>query len=221
MDPVIVTGVYGAGKTEFCVHYALYLTRTLNAPVKLADMDIMNPYFRSRDKALFLASQGVSVIGNATGNTGNQDLPAISGEVVRAALAGDALVVDLGGHITGLNALAHFKGHLRGYEMWVVVNAYREESSNAAKTTDFIQKAEETSGLRVTGIVCNTHMLRETDARHVLRGLDLAREASDISGLPIKYVFMPERIHDELIGMGVILPPILTFNKLIMREEWQ
>jgi len=215
MKPVIVTGVYGTGKTEFCVNYALSLPK----PVKLADMDVVNPYFRCREKADILAEKGVQVIGNLTGNSGNQDLPAISGEVLRAVLAGERLVVDLAGSVIGLHALAMFRERLKEYEFWVVLNAFRLDSSTAQKCAEFIRAAEEVSGLKVTGIVNNSHMLRETKTGHVIKGLELSATVSEMLGIPVVYTFLKADIYNEIKEQ--ILSPVLTFNDMIMRETWQ
>ncbi|MCL2835150.1 MAG: ATP-binding protein [Defluviitaleaceae bacterium] len=222
--PVIVTGCYGAGKTEFCVNYAISLAvifppeHSMPEPVKLADMDVMNPYFRSREKAEFLARRGVQVIGNLTGNSGNQDVPAIGGDVLRAVLARDALVVDLAGSSAGLHALAFFREHLTGYELWVVLNAFREESATVDKGLRFIQTAEKVSGLRVTGIVNNSHMLRFTTADDVLRGQELSADVAEKTGIPVKYTFTHTEIYNVI--KHELISPALTFNKLIMRDDW-
>jgi MinD-like ATPase involved in chromosome partitioning or flagellar assembly len=215
----IITGAYGTGKTEFCINYALFCAGSSSVPVKLADMDVVNPYFRSREKAEFLAKNGVQIIGNLTENTGNQDLPAISGEVLRAVLAGDALVVDLAGSTVGLHTLTFFKAHLKNYDIWVVLNAFRDASSNAAKAVEFINAAESVSGLKVTGIVNNSHMLRETTKDHVLRGYETAVSVSDKTGIPLVYTFVNSTIYEDI--RHLINSPVLTFSKLIMREDWQ
>ena len=211
----IVTGIYGSGKTEFCLNYALSLPK----PVKLADMDVVNPYFRSREKADFLATQNIQVIGNLTDNSGNQDLPAISGEVIRAVLAKDTLVVDLAGSALGLHALSLFKKQLNDYRFWAVINAFRADSSTAEKARHFIQTAESVSGLKINGIINNSHMLRETAAEHVLHGQALAVEVLKSLDIPIVYTFLKDDIYTEIKDQ--LASPALTFNKLIMREDWQ
>ncbi|MDR1703652.1 MAG: ATP-binding protein [Clostridiales bacterium] len=218
--PVIVTGAYGCGKTEFCVNYALEMRRRFpRSPVFLADMDVLNPYFRSREKADFLAGHGVTVIGNNINNAANQDLPAISGQVQRAVIAGHNLIVDLAGSVHGLKTLTFFKDNLSDYEMWVTVNAFREESGEAEKVLAFIREAQAMSGLRVTGLVNTSHMLRQTKGWHVLKGQELAREVSEKSGIPLVMTFVIRNVYEEI--KDKLKSHIVVFDKLIMREEWQ
>ena len=47
----LVAGHYGTGKTEFAVNLALALAGE-GAQVSLADLDIVNPYFRSRERQI-------------------------------------------------------------------------------------------------------------------------------------------------------------------------
>jgi hypothetical protein len=218
--PVIVTGAYGCGKTEFCVNYALEMRRRYpKNPVFLADMDVINPYFRSREKAGFLASRGVTIIGNSLNNAANQDLPAISGQVQRAVIAGQNLIVDLAGSVNGLKTLTFFKDLLTEYEMWVTVNAFREESAAPEKVLHFIEEAQIMSGLRVTGLINTSHMLKQTEGRHVLRGQELAAEVSERSGVPLVLTFVIKNVYDGI--KEKLVSPAFVFDRLIMREEWQ
>jgi len=215
----IITGVYGAGKTEFCVNYSLMLAdESPDRCVYLSDMDVVNPYFRSREKADFLAARGVTVIGNLTNNTTNQDLPAISGNVVRAVLAKECLVVDLAGDTLGLHALSLFKRQLSDYDIWVVVNANRVESSTTGKVVEFVKRIEAVSGLKVTGLVNNTHMLRETTPKDILLGEEIAHAAATQLSVPLVYTVAQSCFAPELKDKCVA--PLFLFDEMIMREPW-
>lgn len=210
----IVTGEIGVGKTEFCVNYAINQAHT--GRIKLADMDIYNHYYRSRDKAEFLSKNGVDVIGNNLGNKGNMDVPAVSGDVYAAVSAGERLIVDLAGSLAGLKALTFFKARLRRYEFWLVFNAFREKCP--VRIASFAEAAEAVSGLRLTGIVHNSHMLRQTAAEHVLYGQKIAADIAGRLNLPIKLTMLNIDLLDELKSQ--IISPVLTYERLVMREEW-
>ena len=45
----IIIGHYGSGKSEFSINYAVKLAE-MGRKVTLADIDIVNMYFRSREK---------------------------------------------------------------------------------------------------------------------------------------------------------------------------
>lgn len=217
--PVIITGVYGSGKTEFCVNYALRMSALYpGRKVLLADLDVINPYFRSREKSAFLSSRNVEIIGSILVDADNADLPAISGQVLRAVLAGENLIVDLAGSSNGLKALTYFKEQLGSYELWVVLNAFREESSTAAKALAFINEARTVSGLKVTGLVHNSHLLHDTTASDVMYGQELALQVSAAANIPVVYTFLQTAVYNEL-GKR-IRSPVMTFDKLIMRDEW-
>lgn len=214
---IIITGAYGAGKTEFCAHYSLNLAK--EGPVKLADMDIYNPYFRSREKADFFAAHGVEIIGSNLRAEGNQDVPAISGEVLRSILKKDSLVVDLAGSFQGLKVLNFFKAQLKEHEFWVVFNPFREECSTPVKMLKFMEEIKAVSGLKLTGIVHNSHMLRETVPEHILYGQNMAREISEKSKVPIKLTFLNTALNKAVKER--LISHALTFDRLIMREDWQ
>lgn len=216
----IVTGHYGSGKSEFSVSLALRLDAA-GRRVALADLDIVNPYFRSREAAELLEARGVRVISSTLGHVSTLELPAISPEV-RAPLAdpGTDVIVDLGGDAVGARVLAQFRADVvrRPYELLVVVNAYRPETATCAGVLDHLRRIEATTGLRASGLVSNTHLLRDTTTHDVLAGLALCREASAASGVPVRYV---AGLPDALAGLGdeasgVEAVPIGMY----LRDEW-
>jgi hypothetical protein len=75
------------------------------------------------------------------------------------------------------------------------------------------------SGLRVTGLVNTSHMLRETEGWHVLKGQELAKEVSEKTGIPFALTFVIRNVYEEIRDR--LHTDVLVFDKLIMREEWQ
>jgi len=179
-------------------------------------MDVMNPYFRSRDKAEWLKERNVRIIGNLTGNTGNQDTPAISGEATVAVMRGDPLVVDLAGDAPGLRVLSLFKEFLKpgGYEFWVVVNAFRPGCRTVDDVITFVRMAQSYSGLQATALVANSHLLSETTEEHILHGLSITHGAAKQLGIPIVHTL----VCTDFISPKI--PNALTFEKTVMRADW-
>ncbi len=214
----IIIGHYGSGKTEFSVNYAVKLS-ALGKKVGLVDLDVVNLYFRSREKAQILEEKGIRVIGSALKGTA-VDIPAISGEVLTPLQdkTYDA-VLDIGGDPAGARTLGRYKDFLVDgeYDMFFVLNANRPETQSVEKVMEFIVKIQDTTRAKVTGIINNTHLLKSTTTEDVIRGYDLAMEVSKVSKIPLKYNVCMEHLVEEL--PGEIKDKIFPIT-LYMREEW-
>lgn len=216
---LVVSGHYGSGKTEFAVSLAAQLA-TRGEKVAVGDLDIVNPYFRSRERAVELEQRGIRIISSSLGHNITQDLPAISAEI-RGPIQDRTchVILDVGGDSVGANALNEFTKDIerRGYEMLLVLNAYRPETGSVPGVLKHIEAIQKASHLTFGGIVVNTHMVRQTTAEDVLAGYELATQVSEASGLPIRYISaIPaalEGLPDDLVGERV---PVGLF----MREAW-
>ncbi|HAK46940.1 MAG TPA: hypothetical protein DCO79_13620, partial [Spirochaeta sp.] len=140
----IICGHYGSGKTEFAVNYAIRLAKEGGKPV-LADIDIINPYFRSRERTEELENLGVEVVASATSATA-LDVPAISAGIhsVFDDTSRDA-VVDVGGNEAGVKVLNRFADHFRNseeYELFFIINANRPETIECSQILEFIRSFE-------------------------------------------------------------------------------
>lgn len=214
----IIIGHYGSGKTEFSVNYAVKLAEK-GRKVGLVDLDVINPYFRSREKTALLYDLGVRVIGsNLEGNS--LDIPAISGEAATPLqdTSYDA-ILDVGGDPAGARTLGRYFPILKDgeYDMFFILNANRPETQTVDKALEYIAKIEATARAKVTGIVNNTHMLKATSAEDVIRGYELAVLVSEATGIPLRYNSCMERLIEELPDK--IMTNIFPI-KLFMREEW-
>lgn len=216
----IIIGHYGSGKTEFAVNYAMKLVAAGHRTA-LADMDIVNPYFRSREKAEMMEALGIRVISGSRGHHANLDLPMVSADVL-SPLQDDAysLVMDVGGDSVGARVIAQFHAYFKGgtYDMFCVVNRYREDTSHLRGVLHQIRTIEATVGAPITGLINNTHLLRDTTVADVLYGQELVEQVSVKTGLPVRYVSALEAVAKDLpAGLQGEIFPI----KMYMREEWQ
>lgn len=215
----IIIGHYGSGKTEFAVNYAMNLAK-MGRKTAIADMDIVNPYFRSREKADMMEREGIRVISGMRGHNANLDIPMMSADVL-APLQDDSydLVLDVGGDSVGARVIARYRAYFQEgkYDMFCVVNAYREQTQTVEGVIEHIKAIEATVGARVTGLINNTHLLRETTAQDVLVGQELVTKVSEQLNIPIKYVSTLEKVAHQLPENleGSIFP-----IKMYMREEW-
>ena len=215
----IIVGHYGSGKTEFTINYAVQLA-AVSSNVAIADLDIVNVYFRSREKADLLAQKGIKVISSSLGHITTLDIPALSAGIA-APLQDDTcdVVLDVGGDAVGARVLARFKSEIekREYDMFCVLNAYREQTQTAEGAIEHIKAIEATTGLTVTGIINNTHLLKETKIKDVMQGQELAESVSQKLDIPVKYTAVLKNLVDQLPKdlQGQIFP-----ISLYMREDW-
>lgn len=215
----IITGHYGSGKTEFAVNFALRIKERFPR-VALSDLDIVNPYFRSREREALLKEHGVELIASPT-RMGNADLPAIPAQVLSIfedeTLAG---VIDVGGDPVGARVLARFAPHLqtKNYALYMVLNFNRGLTKDAASAIHYLKGIEASSGLKVTGLVNNTHLCGETTTEDVLRGNALSLEVAGETGLPLLFNAFDGRLSNELEGKLTGEPFPLT---LYMKKPWE
>lgn len=215
----VIIGHYGSGKTEFAVNYALKLA-DMGKKVAIADLDIVNPYFRSREKQTFLETKGIKVIGSSLNKSIGVDLPAVSAGVLTPLQDKSyEVVLDVGGDSVGARALARYRNYFKegDYDMLCVLNRNRPGTQNVEDAINHIRDIELTSNIKVTGIVNNTHLLRDTSINDVMDGQKLALEVSKRLKLPIKYVSVLEKLTSSLPKdiQGDIFP--ITMH---MREDW-
>ncbi|HLR34453.1 MAG TPA: ATP-binding protein [Tissierellales bacterium] len=214
----IIIGHYGSGKTEFSINYAVKLARN-GRKVALADLDIVNLYFRSREKKELLKKEGIKVISSSI-EASAVDIPAVSPEVY-GPFQDESYdyIIDVGGDHVGARALGRYYKYLEEdkYDMFYVLNANRPETETADKAIEYFKKIEDNARAKITGIVNNTHMLKSTTVEDVLKGQKLAQEVSNKLDIPIKYISTLENVAKELPKNmeGEIFP-----IKLYMRENW-
>lgn len=214
----IIIGHYGSGKSEFSVNYAVKLAE-LGKKVALADIDIVNMYFRSRERREELEDLGVKVIGSQI-EAPAVEVPSISAEVY-GPLQDETydFVIDVGGDPVGARALGRYVDYYKegNYDMFFVLNANRPETQTLNKALEYMRKIEDVSRAKVTGIVNNTHLLKSTEVEDVLKGNKLAQELSQATGIPLKYNVAIETIADKVPKdiSGEIFP-----IKMFMRDEW-
>jgi len=216
----IVTGHYGSGKTEFAVSLAMILAKHCS-PLAIIDLDIVNPYFRSQERRELLEEAGIAVYGSMYKSMITAELPALSANS-RAPLENDScrVIIDAGGNDTGALVLNQFSKYFKDNETKVltVVNVNRPETSNIKNILEHIISIENITKLTVSGIVNNTHMLRETTAADIIYGHKLCLKVCGETGKSLLCDCYPEGIinPNELKEFSKNLMPL----GLYMRPTW-
>ena len=214
----IVTGHYGSGKTEYAVNLALHLAQQQEY-VALADMDIVNPYFRSYEQAKRLEDAGIRVIVTSCG--GIADIPAINPEVMsifqQEKWTG---VLDIGGDPIGARVLARFAHQLNpsDFDLLFVLNANRPETKDVESALQYMQGIEAECRQKVTGIVNNTHLCGETTAEEILKGARLAHELSERTSLPVIHHAVQRKFVEQV--QDQLSEPVLPMN-IYMKKPWE
>ena len=214
----IITGHYGSGKTEYAVNLALHLAQTTEN-VALADMDIVNPYFRSYEQAKRLEDAGIRVIVTSCG--GIADIPAINPEVMSIFQQEQWTgVLDIGGDPIGARVLARFAPQLKpdDFDLLFVLNANRPETKDVESALQYMQGIEAECRQKVTGIVNNTHLCGETTAEEILKGAKLAHELSERTSLPIIHHAVQRKFVEQV--QDKLPEPILPMN-IYMKKPWE
>lgn len=182
----IVTGHYGTGKTEFSVNLALALAGE-GERVSLADLDIVNPYFRCRERRPLLEEAGIRLIATSQACT-DADVPSLPAELLSVLEDRTSRgVLDIGGDPSGARVLARWQPQIlrEDFQVLYIVNANRPEVRTADSAIACLRGIEAVTGLPCTGLVNNTHLCGETTAEEIRRGAALAEEVSRHTGIPV------------------------------------
>lgn len=212
---VLVVGNYGSGKTEVSVNLAIQLSR--RQTVSVADLDIVNPYFRCREARDEMERYGIRVI-NPTGDYHAADLPIILPEIRGAVQSEEGCVIlDVGGDDVGARVLSSLADLFdeRAYVMLQVVNARRPFTDTVEGCLKIRQEIEAASRLQVTGLVSNTHLMDETAADLISEGFDLATAVGREAGLPVAFVTADESLGRE-VEDGVGDCPVLRIRRRML-----
>lgn len=183
----LFAGHYGSGKTNIAVNYALHLKK-MGLPVVIADLDIVNPYFRSKDSEKELAENGIELLCSAFAGS-NLDIPALPQEMYRAVQDKKTYaVMDIGGDDVGAVALGRFAPFIieeGNYEMIFVVNFFRPLTRTADEVLEIMHEIETASHLKFTSVMNNSNLGEETTVEDILSTAAELNRLSEISSLPV------------------------------------
>lgn len=197
----IFVGAYGSGKTEVAVNFT-FQARSRGLAVTIADLDLVNPYFRSRELRAAFESRGIRVLAPG-GELANADLPVIIPQI-RGSLGRSegVLVLDVGGDDAGSRALSQFAPFILDdeYAMYLVVNNRRPWTGTPAGIREVIARVERASRLRVTALVSNPNLGDETDPDVVRSGHAAIRLAAGDLGLRVAFLAVASDVRVAAAG---------------------
>lgn len=206
----VFAGHYGSGKTNLAVNYAVKLKKE-GKEISIADLDIVNPYFRTKDSAKILEKEGIELISLPFANS-NVDLPALPSEVYGLMQRLDRnVIIDLGGDERGALAMGRFTPYIvkeNNYDMFFVVNFYRPLTTNANEALEAFREIEAASGLKFTGVINNSNLGADTTAEDILSTDNKAKELCAMTNLPLVFTSVDEK------NKGVDVP-----NKFVLKLQ--
>ncbi|WP_312562292.1 zeta toxin family protein [Anaerospora sp.] len=190
----ILVGEFGSGKTELAVNYALYL-KDNGYSTAIVDIDIIKPYFRTRENRSLLEAQGIRVIA-PEGRLAHADLPVLPQNLFPALYdTSMQVVMDVGGGESSI-ALGQISSQLAavGYEALLVVNTCRPFTSTSEGIVEAVRRIQQASQLTVSGLISNTNLADETNLPQVLKGLEITEEAARQLQVSVRAVVVPESL---------------------------
>ncbi len=204
----IFAGHYGSGKTNIAVNYALWL-KNQGHKVTVADMDTVNPYFRTKDSAEIFMENGINLIASAYAGS-NVDLPALPSEIY--ALTEDKsshAVIDIGGDDRGAYALGRLTPEIlkeNDYEAIFVINKCRPLISTPENALGIMREIESASGIPFTAIANNTNLGEATTVDTINDSMEYTKAVSELAKLPVKFVSVKEGFEDKITADYEIFP---------------
>lgn len=192
----VITGHYGCGKTNFAVNIALELS-SKGEKVRVIDLDIVNPYFRTADFGKLFSDRNIELITTAYANT-NLDIPAINFDMERVCEEDGYVIIDVGGDDAGAYALGRYRDFLNGMtekgyaQTLYLFNRYRCLTHTPQEALNIIEEIQLASGVKVGGLVNSSNLGGETDSHTVVDTQPFADKLSELSGLPIMFTVFPE-----------------------------
>ncbi len=198
---ILFCGHYGSGKTNIALNFAYGLKKCYPENVTVADLDIVNPYFRTKDSVRELEAAGIRLICSDYANT-NLDIPALPPDLYAITHDHDhRVVLDIGGDDRGALVLGRIAPAILeedDYEMLLVINCYRPLTQDATATLEVMREIEAAGKIRFTGLVNNSNLGEETTAKDILDSMKYAKEVAKLTGLPLVFTTVKEELYSEL-----------------------
>lgn len=212
----ILSGHYGSGKTNIAVNLAKLAKQSFEK-VALADLDIVNPYFRSKDSELDLNRNGIRLICSPYANS-NVDIPALPQEIY--AVTDDKstkMIVDVGGDDRGALALGRLTPEIlreNNYEMLLIVNSFRPLTPTPETTVEVAREIENACKISFTGVINNSNLGEFTTCEDVLNSQSYAEEVAKQLGVKVELTTVKSELYDKLKNKIKNLYPLVLQKKI-------
>ena len=218
---VIIVGNYGSGKSETAVNLAFHRRRA-GLDVSIVDLDLVNPYFRTRETRASLKLQGINVV-LPDEKYMHADLPILSPKVAGIIKnPSDITILDAGGDDVGVTVVAALADSLAGKDvhMLQVVNPYRPFTETVEGCLKIKEEIEISSKLKITGWVSNANLIDHTTPHDIYKGYDLVQELSHRTDIPVEFITAASALMD-LLDLKRIHCPVLPIERTLPPPWWR
>jgi len=195
----IIIGAYGSGKSEYSINYACKMKQK-GFPVSLVDLDVVNPYFRSREVRDQFDNIDIDMVAPDK-EFNHAHMPMLSPRIMGAVQNFDRLIIlDVGGDPAGCRTLARYINNIkiRGYSLQVVINTSRPFTSSIAGMEEMLDNLEFSSKLKITELICNTNLMEFTDAALVKHGIDMIDEVAQKRNIKFDKYLVMDKFEDAI-----------------------
>lgn len=213
---VVIVGNFGSGKTEVAINLAIEQNKA-GMSVRMADLDLVNPYFRTREARKMLAEKGIELV-LPPQTYMHADLPILTREV--AGLIGEPgplTILDVGGDHVGARVLAALADAFKKspFELLQVVNPYRPKTDTIEGCLLMKGEIENAAGLKVSGWIGNANLMDETNPETISMGYRFMTDLAQKSDLPLHFITTPVHLADQL-DLSVIDCPVLSIRRQLV-----
>lgn len=196
----MITGHYGSGKSEISVNMALTMAKE-GKKIVFADLDIINPYFRSYEARSLMEEKGITVITTKYANT-NVDIPALTADLSRYLKDEEVtLIMDIGGDDAGAKVIGRYRDEIpeQDANLYFVINCFRPETQTLQGVMIILQEVNAAARMKVNYLISNSHLMDATTKEDILKGRDFALEVSRATGIPIGFhaIMKNSRLKDD------------------------
>ncbi|MEN6461300.1 MAG: hypothetical protein ABFC94_08035 [Syntrophomonas sp.] len=215
---VILAGGFGSGKTEVAINMAFDTAETVNNVV-LADLDLVNPYFASRDAKKCLEDKEIRLLA-PQGQLSFGDVPSVPPEIMGFIKQDNHMIIDLAGDEVGSLVLGYISNMVSArtnVEFLLVINPYRPFAARLEDLIEMKKLLERAARLTFTGIISNPNLVEETDVDVIINGHRKVEHFADILNIPIRYLAVEEKFFSQLLP---IYEKKLKKIKLFLRPDW-
>ncbi len=196
---VVIVGNYGSGKTEVSINLAVD-RKQAGLRVGIADLDLVNPYFRTREARTALTDRGIRVILPPEAYL-QADLPVLSPAIAGIIReSGDVMILDVGGDDAGATVLSALADAFRYKQvhMLQVINPLRPQTSTVAGSLKILKEIEKAAKLAMTGLIGNANLIEETSVADIYNGYEFLQSVSAECGLPLEFITAPKALLPQI-----------------------
>ena len=213
---VIIVGAYGSGKTEVAINLAVQMNAKGTA-VRLADLDLVNPYFRTREARQVLRGLGIDVV-LPPAKYMQADLPILTPEVSGMLRKPSGLtLLDVGGDDVGATVLAALADPMKGKALQVlqVINPNRPYTDTVGGCLKIREAIEAKARMAITGIIGNANLMDETTEQDILAGYEFSNSVAEAGNIPLVFITTPEALLTRFDKRDIHCPVLALRRQLV------